>query len=519
MEHLSQLLVDAAGRHGERVALSLDDVELTFAQLREAAVAVAADLRRRGLRAGDRVALVLPNVPAFAVAFYGAQLADLVVVPINPMCKEREIAYFLEDSGARVVFAYDGEVADTVEAGVGRAADRDGDAGAEDAGAVDSGVAVWRCDERGPLGLIGADASPQPTRSAQDTAVILYTSGTTGVSKGAELTHRNLVSNARTTAAHITQIDEIDVIMGCLPLFHCFGLTCAMNAAFSVGARLTLIPRFDPDRALAVMKRDAVTVFAGVPTMYSALLNAAGDKAVPSLRSCISGGASLPGEVLRAFEAEFDCIILEGYGLSETSPAASFNVPESPRKVGSVGRALPGVEMRVVDAKGVDVPDGEVGEIVYRGPQLMAGYWQNPTGTADAFAGGWFHSGDLVRRDEEGFIYVVDRAKDMIISGGENIYCAEVENALFSHPRITEAAIIGRADAKWGEVPVAVVVVADGGDLTVEELEPFLNERLARYKHPKDVVIVDELPRNAGGKVVKPVLRADFGSKDAGLHS
>jgi fatty-acyl-CoA synthase len=189
------------------------------------------------------------------------------------------------------------------------------------------------------------------------------------------------------------------------------------------------------------------------------------------------------------------------------------------RKIGSVGRVVPSVSARIVDPLGQDVPDGDVGEIVYRGPQLMAGYWQNPTGTADAFAGGWFHSGDLVRRDEEGFVYVVDRAKDMIISGGENIYCAEVENALFSHPRIAEAAIIGRADTKWGEVPVAVVVVADGGNLTVEELEPFLNERLARYKHPKDVVIVDELPRNAGGKVVKPVLRADFGSKDAGLHS
>lgn len=188
------------------------------------------------------------------------------------------------------------------------------------------------------------------------------------------------------------------------------------------------------------------------------------------------------------------------------------------RKLGSVGRVVPSVTARIVDPLGEDVPDGEVGEIVYRGPQLMAGYWQNPRGTADAFAGGWFHSGDLVRRDEDGFIYVVDRAKDMIISGGENIYCAEVENVLFAHPRIAEAAIIGRADDKWGEVPVAVVVVVDGGDLTLAELEPYLNENLARYKHPKDLVIVGELPRNAGGKVVKPSLRSEYGSKDVGLR-
>jgi len=507
VEHLSQLLVDAAGRHGERVALSLDDVELTFAQLREAAVAVAADLRRRGLRAGDRVALVLPNVPAFAVAFYGAQLADLVVVPINPMCKEREIAYFLEDSGARVVFAYDGEVADTVEAGVGRAADRDGDAGAEDAGAVDSGVAVWRCDERGPLGLIGADASPQPTRSAQDTAVILYTSGTTGVSKGAELTHRNLVSNARTTAAHITQIDEIDVIMGCLPLFHCFGLTCAMNAAFSVGARLTLIPRFDPDRALAVMKRDAVTVFAGVPTMYSALLNAAGDKAVPSLRSCISGGASLPGEVLRAFEAEFDCIILEGYGLSETSPAASFNVPESPRKVGSVGRALPGVEMRVVDAKGVDVPDGEVGEIVIRGENLMRGYWGRPDATAEAIPDGWFRSGDLGTRDGDGYFAIVDRKKDMIIRGGYNVYPREVEEVLYEHPDVVEAAVVGVPDEHLGQEVAAAVALRPGAVASADDIREYVREQIAGYKYPRVVWIRESLPKGPTGKILRRELR------------
>jgi long-chain acyl-CoA synthetase len=474
VEHLSQLLVDAAGRHGERVALSLDDVELTFAQLHEAAVAVAADLRRRGLRAGDRVALVLPNVPAFAVAFYGAQLADLVVVPINPMCKEREIAYFLEDSGARVVFAHDGEVADTVEAAVDRAA---------------------------------ADALPQPSRSAQDTAVILYTSGTTGVSKGAELTHHNLVSNARTTAAHITQIDENDVIMGCLPLFHCFGLTCAMNAAFSVGARLTLIPRFDPDRALAVMKRDAVTVFAGVPTMYSALLNAAGDKAVPSLRSCISGGASLPGEVLRAFEAEFDCIILEGYGLSETSPAASFNVPESPRKVGSVGRALPGVQMRVVDSQGEDVPDGEVGEIVIRGENLMRGYWGRPDATAEAIPDGWFRSGDLGIRDGDGYFAIVDRKKDMIIRGGYNVYPREVEEVLYEHPDVVEAAVVGVPDEHLGQEVAAAVALRPGSEASADDIRDYVRDQIAGYKYPRVVWIRESLPKGPTGKILRRELR------------
>lgn len=487
MEHLAHNLIDAAEHHGNRVALKLDELEMTYRELLAAASALADELRRRGLRPGDRVALALPNVPGYAVAFYGAQLADLVVVPINPMCKAREISYFLEDSGASLVFAHQGTIADEVVAAAGEAH-------------------VWLCDDRGPLNLptAGGPTSTEQSRRVDETAVILYTSGTTGRSKGAELTHANLLSNARTTAGFITQIDEHDVIMGCLPLFHSFGLSCAMNAAFTKGACLTLIPRFDPHRALSIMQRDRVTVFAGVPTMYSALLNSpAPDKAVPTLRSCISGGASLPVEVLRAFEAEFDCIILEGYGLSETSPAASFNLPSIPRKPGTVGPALPGVEMKVLDGQGRQVPDGEVGEIVIRGENLMRGYWRRPDATREAVPDTWFRSGDLGTRDEDGYFSIVDRKKDMIIRGGYNVYPREVEEVLYEHADVVEAAVVGVPHAELGQEVAAAVALRPGSTATAEEIQAYVRDALAAYKYPRQIWLMDSLPKGPTGKILR----------------
>lgn len=498
MKHLAQNLIGTAAEHPDRTVLKLDESALTYRELLTEAVAVAAELRRLGVRPGDRVALVLPNVPAYVVAFYGAQLADLIVVPINPLCKAREIAYFLDDSGADVVFAHRGAVADEV-----------GKAASEAGGGA---VTVWVCDDQAPRGLTdqapaartAPQGSPVSARSVDDTAVLLYTSGTTGKPKGAELTHRNLWTNARTTAKYITEIDETDVIMGCLPLFHSFGLSCVLNAAVYRGACVTLIPRFEPSRALEIMQRDAVTVFAGVPTMYSALLNCpAIDRRVPALRSCISGGASLPVEVLRTFESVFGCVVLEGYGLSETSPAASFNLPSAERKPGTVGRALPGVEMRVVGPRGEELPEGTIGEIVIRGENVMRGYWRRPEATTESMTGGWFHSGDLGVRDRDGYFSIVDRKKDLIIRGGYNVYPREIEEVLYEHPDVIEAAVVGIPHPDLGQDVAAAVALRPGSTATPEALQAYVREELAAYKYPRTIWVRDSLPKGPTGKILR----------------
>lgn len=491
MEHLAQNLISTAAEHPDRTALKLDDLELTYRELLAAAAALADELREFGLQPGDRVALVLPNLPSYAVAFYGAQLADLIVVPINPLCKAREISYFLEDSGAKLIFAH---------------------SGAGEVLSAAAGVRIWECDDRAPVGLAAPVSestatlqnAPRFNRRFDDTAVLLYTSGTTGKPKGAELTHRNLTTNARTTAECITEIDENDVILGCLPLFHSFGLSCVLNAAIYRAACVTLIPRFEARRALDIMKRDQVTVFAGVPTMYSALLNCPEEERdTPRLRSCISGGASLPVEVLRTFETAFDCKILEGYGLSETSPAASFNVPTAERRAGTVGRALPGVELRVLDAKGAELPDGEIGEIAIRGENVMRGYWRRPEATAEAIVEGWFHSGDLGVRDRDGYFSIVDRKKDMIIRGGYNVYPREVEEVLYEHPDVLEAAVVGIPHPDLGQEVAAAVSLRPGSTATPEELQATVRDALAAYKYPRTVWILDSLPKGPTGKILR----------------
>lgn len=493
MEHLAQNLISTAAEHPDRTALKLDNLELTYRELLAAAAALAHELREFGLLPGDRVALVLPNVPAYAVAFYGAQLAHLIVVPINPLCKAREISYFLEDSGAKLIFAHRGDIAGEVLSAT-------------------AGVRIWECDDRAPAGLAAPVSEntatlqepPRVNRGLDDTAVLLYTSGTTGKPKGAELTHRNLTTNARTTAEFITEINENDVILGCLPLFHSFGLSCVLNAAIYRAACVTLIPRFEAGRALEIMQRDQVTVFAGVPTMYSALLNCPEEnRDVPTLRSCISGGASLPVEVLRTFESAFNCMILEGYGLSETSPAASFNLPTAERRAGTVGCALPGVALRVLDAEGAELPDGEIGEIVIRGENVMRGYWRHPAATAEAMADGWFRSGDLGVRDSDGYLSIVDRKKDMIIRGGYNVYPREVEEVLYEHPDVVEAAVFGIPHSDLGQEVAAAVSLRPGSTATPEDLQATVRDALAAYKYPRSVWILDSLPKGPTGKILR----------------
>ena len=340
--------------------------------------------------------------------------------------------------------------------------------------------------------------------------MLLYTSGTTGQPKGAELTHGNLSTNANVSAETLVELTPEDVVMGCLPLFHCFGLTCGLNASVSVGACLTLIPRFDAEKALEVIGRDQVTVFEGVPTMYAGMLNAPDAKSydVSSLRTCISGGSAMPVEVMKSFEDAFDCIVLEGYGLSETSPVASFNRPDLERKPGSIGVPVRGCEMKLVDDDGKDVEQGEVGEIAIKGENVMKGYWGREDATKESIPDGWFRSGDMAKQDEDGYYFIVDRKKDLIIRGGYNVYPREVEEALYEHEAVAEVAVIGVPHDDLGEEVGAAVALKKGQSVDEDELREFAKERLAAYKYPRHLWIVDELPKGPTGKILRREVEA-----------
>ncbi|MGO9503156.1 MAG: long-chain-fatty-acid--CoA ligase [Streptosporangiaceae bacterium] len=489
MANLSSILTQAADSHGGRPAVRMDDLVLTYAQLRDATARMAALLSSLGVQARDRVAVMLPNIPAFPIAFFGALSGGAVVVPMNPLLKSREVAYLLGDSGAKVLFAWHGAAGEAAK------------------GATETGAQVIEVTEPDLAALLGDQppASAVTDRAEDDDAVILYTSGTTGRPKGAELTHASLRRNAELTAQTLLKSGPDDVMMGCLPLFHVFGLTCGLNASVIAGCCLTLLPRFDPGKALDIIGRDRVTIFEGVPTMYSAMLHhpAAAQADVSSLRLCISGGAAMPVEVLRGFEDTFHCTILEGYGLSETSPVASFNHPDKVRKPGSIGTPIAGVHMRVVDPDLADVPVGEVGEILISGHNVMKGYWANPDATAEAITDGWFHTGDLAKVDEDGYFFIVDRKKDMIIRGGYNVYPREVEEVFYEHPAVAEAAVIGIPSDQLGEDVGAAVALKPGADATPEELRAFARDRVAAYKYPRHVWIVPELPKGPTGKILR----------------
>jgi long-chain acyl-CoA synthetase len=487
--NLGSLLTESAERSPEAPALRLGGTALTYAELDERSARLATLLREKGLGAGDRVGTMLPNVLEFPVAYYGVLRAGGIVVPMNVLLKRREIAFYLEDSGAKLLLAWHG-FADEA---------RDG--------AADAGAEMVEVEPASFAALL-AEREPAPglaDTAEEDTAVILYTSGTTGKPKGAELTHANLARNAEVSSRTTCEIAAGDVVFGGLPLFHSFGQTVAMNASLRVGACLTLVPKFDPGEALETIQRDRVTHFYGVPTMFGALLHhpEREDYDTSSLRTCITGGASMPVEVLRGFEDAFGCIVLEGYGLSETSPVSSSNHPDKERKPGSIGTPIEGVEMRVVNENDEPVEQGEVGEIVIRGHNIMKGYWQRPEATEEAMRGGWFHSGDMARTDEDGYFFIVDRKKDLIIRGGYNVYPREVEEVLYEHPKIREAAVVGVPHDEWGEEIGAAVVLHEGEELGPEEVSAYVKERIAAYKYPRVVWFLDDLPKGPTGKILK----------------
>jgi long-chain acyl-CoA synthetase len=485
--NLATNLSDTVARDPDRVALKLDDIEVTYSALDAASEQVAGLLAQRGVRPGDRVGVMLPNVPYFATVYYGVLRAGAVVVPMNVLLKERETAFYLSDPQAKAVFAWHDFAA---AAQVGAA-----EAGAE--------CVIVHPAEFEQL-LAGAPASADVVdRADDDTAVILYTSGTTGTPKGAELTHGNLRRNVE-IVVDMLDLQPDDVVLGALPLFHSFGQTCGLNSAVASGACLTLIPRFDPDKALQIIERDRVAVFEGVPTMFAAMLHADERRDTSSLRLCVSGGASLPVEVMRGFEEAFGCKVLEGYGLSETSPVSSFNFPDRERKPGSIGTPVGGVEMKVVDADGNDLPAGEVGEIVIRGHNVMKGYWNRPDATKEAIdADGWFHTGDMAKVDVDGYFFIVDRKKDMIIRGGYNVYPREIEEVLYEHPAVREAAVVGVPHPELGEEVAAAIALKSGADTTEDELREHVKSQVAAYKYPRSIWFVDELPKGPTGKILK----------------
>src|SRR5271155_5535706 len=490
MTSISALLERAAAEYPGHAAVRMDDLVLSYAQLREAAGRMSAFLTANGIEPGDRVGLMLPNVPAFPIAFYGALAAGAVVVPMNPLLKSREVSYYLGDSGAKAVIAW--------HAAAGEAAK-----GAADAGAQMS--AAETPDLSGLLEEMSA-APGSSERGDLDDAVILYTSGTTGRPKGAELTHAGLVANAEISSRTLFDVEPDDVIMGCLPLFHVFGLTCGLNVSVASAATLTLLPRFDPAKALDIIARDRVTIFEGVPTMYAAMLHLpdADPAKTATLRLCASGGAAMPVEIMRGFEEKFGCVIIEGYGLSETSPVASFNHPNRERKPGSIGTPIEGVEMRLIDDNWNTVPEGEIGEIAIRGHNVMKGYWNKPEATVETLtADGWFRTGDMARVDADGYYYIVDRKKDLIIRGGYNVYPREIEEVLHEHPAVAEVAVIGIPDAALGEEVGAAVALKPGASATPEELRLWVRDRVAAYKYPRRVWLVDALPKGPTGKILR----------------
>ena len=498
---LASILAEPAWRRPDHVALVEGEVRLTFAELWQQVLKQAAALVELGVRPGDPVALMCPNTVEFPRAYYAILAAGGVVVPVHLLLTADEVVTVLRDSGAALLIAH-GSCAEIAGAACGQA-----------------GVPVVTAGSGGRLEQLTERAAPLPTfvsRKPEDPAVIFYTSGTTGTPKGAVLSHLNLVMNATVDAYDAREeVRRDDVVLASLPLFHTFGQTVSMNATWRVGATVVLLPRFDPDAAIALMAEEDVTTFHGVPTMYLTLVEAAARaERLPKLRRCVSGGASLPVPVLERFEAAFGAKVLEGYGLSETSPVASVNQLTIGTKPGTVGHPLWGVDVEIADPHTAEsirlLPRGELGEIVIRGHNVFTGYLNRPEATAAAVVDGWFRTGDLGRKDDEGFISIVDRTKDLIIRGGFNVYPREVEEVLLRMPGVSAVAVIGVPDELHGEEIVAVVVAGDGVP-SAEAILDYGREHLGRHKYPRRVEFVDALPLGPSHKVLKRELRDRFG--------
>lgn len=491
--NLARLGEDNVRRFGEYPALFFEGREFTNAALQRGANRLAHALRGLGVGEGDRVMVMLPNCPEVLQAYAAVLKVGAVVVPVVFLLSAAEVGRILAHAEPRVVITSP-DFVDRLEdwpgprilvGGAGRRA-----------------LAWEELVARQP------DTFAAVERAPDDLAVLLYTAGTTGVPKGVALSHRNLLANARSVAS-LYELDRERWALAVLPLSHSYGLTL-MNAGNLLGTRAVLLRWFDPEAVLDAIQRHRVQQMSGVPTMFVYLLHypEADRFDTSSMRVWGSGAAPLPLEIVEPFERKFGGLLLEGYGLTEAAPVVSAHRLSEERRLGSVGRPVPGVQVRIVDEQGRELPAGEVGEICVRGDNVMLGYYRMEAETAQVLRGGWLHTGDMGRLDRDGYLYVVERKKDLIIRGGFNVYPREVEEALYAHPGVAEAAVVGRPDPAMGEEVVAFVVRRPGARVTAEELTRFCRERLAGFKCPREVRFVDALPKSPVGKVLRKELRA-----------
>jgi len=505
--NLATLLRTSARLHSKKPAVIVGDTTFTYELLHSHAQRFAAALAKLGIQRGQHVALLLPNVPHFTIAYYAAHYAGYPVIPLNVLLTADEIAYHLSDSDSVALIAWEGFFEQ------GRAGFQRAEACKHlilaRANPTDTSAAEGVHNMTALIGGASPMSELTPT-NPDDTAVILYTSGTTGRPKGAELTHFNLFYNAEYASSRLIPFDSSTVSLAVLPLFHSFGQTMVQNGTLRAGGTMVLLPRFEAQAAFQLMQQHKVTLFGGVPTMYFALLNHpdAAKYDLSSLQYCVAGGSAMPVEVMHAFDEKYKVNILEGYGLSETSPVASFNVLDRPKKPGSIGLPIEHVEFKLIDDAGRTISEPMIpGEICIKGVNVMKGYYKRPEANAEVIQNGWFATGDVAHRDDDGYYFIVDRKKDMIIRGGFNVYPREVEEVLYAHPAVAEAAVIGVKHESHGEEVKAVLALKAGHTATADEIIAYCKEKLAAYKYPRLVEFREALPKTATGKILKRELR------------
>lgn len=507
--NLPQSVYERAKKQPDKTAYIFLEDEVTYGQFEQSVAMFAGSLQKLGVKEGDHIALLVGNTPHFLITLYASWRLGAVVIPINPTYTPKEISYIVQNGDTKVIVALDrlaplfaakDKLFPNVEAIIACETDEE---------------AVKQCMQlpEKPLFFREIIQKAQPVLELKeldkdDNAIILYTSGTTGLPKGAILTHENVYSNARDVGTYL-RMSHDDRVVATLPIFHVFALTVVVNAPLYRGATILLIPQFSPKEVFRVIHEQKATVFAGVPTMFNFMYQSENGKPeyYETIRLSISGGSALPVSLLHNFEEKFNTRISEGYGLSEASPVTCFNPLDRERIPGSIGMSIVNVENKVVDENGNEVPKGEVGELIARGPNIMKGYYKMPEETEKVLKNGWLHTGDMATEDEEGYFYIVDRKKDMIIVGGFNVYPREVEEVLYQHPEIVECAVVGTKHDELGEEVNAHIVLKKGSTLTEQDIIEFAAKQLVKYKVPTNIFFKDELPKNATGKILRKDLK------------
>ncbi len=497
--NIANLLIESASRRHDHPAIRFMGREVNYGELHRQVDRLSHGLVHSGLQPGDVCILMMPNSIEWVTSYYALATVGAIVLPVNFLYRKGELIHIFKDSGARAFIGHKDYLEHPCQA-------------MESSPEINLRIALGAKRDQGFIPLedlfIGEKPYPAFQTGKDDTWAIVYTSGTTGLPKGAMLTHYNMANNA-ITVAKMRTTDPMDVVLGVLPFFHIYGQTSVLNASIYLGLTIRLWSHFEAEELFSAIEEEKSSILIAVPTIFNRLVKL-GEARPPkrsSLRFCVSGGASLPVEVLRRFEELFQTTIYEGYGLTECSPVCIENPFSRPTRPGSIGLPIPGFEARVVNDQDEDVPTGGVGELIVRGPGVMKGYHNQPEATAETIRGGWLYTGDLARQDEDGYLYIVDRKKDMIIRGGYNVYPREIEEILYTHPEVMEAAVLGIPDPDLGEEVAAAVVLRPGAQTTPEELRQFVKEQVAPYKYPRRIFLVGELPKGPTGKILKRSIR------------